>query len=301
MAKKKTDKAKKEVSIETDAEENGSENKDAVENTHEDDSEITTILDPEKEDRGFWSALALAAVLAFCFRIFLYQPFNIPSSSMYPNLLIGDYLFVSKLSYGYSRFSFPDFLHVDFRGRVFEKQPERGDIAVFRQPYERGIDYIKRIIGLPGDTVQMRSGELYINGERVPRTFIDIREHDDEGVIETFSKYETTLPNGVTHYIYEKSDDEYYDNTPLFTVPDGHYFFMGDSRDASLDSRSDRVGMIPADHLIGRATIIFFSTAGIGDSCPVREGFFAHPRMLGCIVYNGVKNIRYRRIFRHIR
>lgn len=254
-----------------------------------------------QEDYGILPVLVIAALIALCFRIFVFQPFNIPSGSMYPNLLVGDYLFVSKFSYGYSRYSFPDWLFVDFKGRVFEKEPERGDIAVFRQPRQMHVDYIKRIIGLPGDTVQMREGLLYLNGEIVPREFLGTEERGENGVTDVYSKYEETLPNGVKHYIYEKSDWEFYDDTIEYEVPDGHYFVMGDNRDGSLDSRAtDKVGLVPKENLIGKAKLLFFSTEGIGDACPLGDGFFRYPKNLGCLIWYGVKNIRYSRMFRPV-
>lgn len=254
-----------------------------------------------EEDYGILPVLIVAALIAFCFRIFVFQPFNIPSGSMYPNLLVGDYLFVSKFSYGYSRYSFPDLLFVDFKGRVFEKEPERGDIAVFRQPRQMHVDYIKRIIGLPGDKIQMREGLLYINDEIVPREFLNTEERGENGMLDVYSKYEETLPNGVKHYIYEKSDWEFYDDTREYEVPEGHYFVMGDNRDGSLDSRAtDKVGLVPKENLIGKAQLLFFSTEGIGNACPLGDGFFRYPQNLGCLVWHGVKNIRYSRMFRPV-
>lgn len=272
----------------------------------EDDEDGDTGQDKDdrketQEDYGILPVLVIAALIALCFRIFVFQPFNIPSGSMYPNLLVGDYLFVSKFSYGYSRYSFPDWLFVDFKGRVFEKEPERGDIAVFRQPRQMHVDYIKRIIGLPGDKVQMREGLLYLNGEIVPREFLGTEERGENGMMDVYSKYEETLPNGVKHYIYEKSDWEFYDDTIEYEVPDGHYFVMGDNRDGSLDSRAtDKVGLVPKENLIGKAKLLFFSTEGIGDACPLGDGFFRYPKNLGCLIWHGVKNIRYSRMFRPV-
>lgn len=254
-----------------------------------------------QEDYGILPVLIVAALIAFCFRIFVFQPFNIPSGSMYPNLLVGDYLFVSKYSYGYSRYSFPDWLFVEFDGRVLEKEPQRGDVAVFRQPRQLHVDYIKRIIGLPGDKVQMREGLLYINDEIVPRKFLNTEERGENGIMDVYSRYEETLPGGVKHDIYEKSDWEFYDDTREYEVPDGHYFVMGDNRDGSLDSRAtEKVGLVPKDNLIGKAQILFFSTEGIGNACPLGDGFFRYPQNLGCLIWHGVKNIRYSRMFRSV-
>ena len=199
-----------------------------------------------------------AVLIAMVVRTFAYEPFNIPSKSMVPTLLVGDYLFVSKLSYGYSRYSLPFGLPL-FEGRIWEDQPERGDVAVFKLPSDNSTDYIKRVIGLPGDTVQMIGGILHINGQAVERERIaDYRDPDTNAV---YTQYIETLPNGVRHPILEEGDGRAYDETPPFKVPEGHYFMMGDNRDNSLDSRA-AVGFVPAENLIGRAEILFFSTDG---------------------------------------
>jgi len=261
-------------------------------------NDATDEQEPVQEDYGLIPVLIVAALIAFCFRIFIFQPFNIPSGSMYPNLLVGDYLFVSKYSYGYSRYSFPDWLFVDFDGRVMDTPPTRGDVVVFRQPKELYVDYIKRIIGLPGDKIQMREGILYINDKVVPREFLNVEERVEEGQNEVYSKYEETLPNGVKHFIYEKSDWEFYDDTREYEIPEGHYFVMGDNRDGSLDSRAtDKLGPIPEDNLIGKARVLFFSTEGIGDACPLDDSFFRYPKNLACMIWHGTKNIRYNRLF----
>lgn len=215
-----------------------------------------------------WSELLrtglFAVLIALCVRTLIFEPFNIPSGSMKPTLLVGDYLYVSKYSYGYSMYSLP-FAPVPFKGRIDAKTPERGDVVVYKLPTNTRIDYIKRVVGLPGDTIQMIGGRLYINGERVPRKKIkDIQETDTIGAFFTTTTtthlYEETLPNGVVHYIYEESDNGPLDNTPLYTVPDGHYFMMGDNRDNSKDSRvMNHVGFVPFDNLVGRAERIFFS------------------------------------------
>jgi signal peptidase I len=179
---------------------------------------------------------------------------------MVPTLLIGDYLFVSKFSYGYSRYSLPFGIGL-FEGRIFADQPERGDVAVFKLPRDNRTDYIKRIIGLPGDTIQMRAGRLYINGELVERK--RIADFEPGGSGHPLRQYVETLPNGVSHPIIEMSDEGNLDDTAVYTVPPGHYFAMGDNRDNSLDSRVlSGVGYIPAANLIGRAEFLFFSTNG---------------------------------------
>lgn len=205
----------------------------------------------------------LAIFLALVIRTFAFEPFNIPSGSMLPTLLVGDYIFVSKYSYGYGEYSFP-FGVTDFEGRLFDAQPERGDVAVFRQPKNTNIDYIKRIVGLPGDRIQVIEGILHINGQPVMRTKDGIEQMENIfGRYADFAEYTETLPNGVAHKIIEVSDDQHLDNTDVFTVPADHYFAMGDNRDNSQDSRvMSQVGFIPKENLIGRAEFIFFSTDG---------------------------------------
>lgn len=211
--------------------------------------------------------VAYALLIAVTVRTFAYEPFNIPSGSMIPTLLVGDYLFVSKLSYGYSQYSFP-FGAIPFEGRVFEDRPERGDVAVFRQPTNTDVDYIKRIIGLPGDRIQMKLGVLHINGEPVQRKRAEDFVTDTGAVVR---QYIEVLPNGREHRIIEvMGDSGSADNTQEYVVPAGHYFAMGDNRDRSQDSRFLRdVGYVPAENLIGRAEFLFFS---IGDGFDIRFG-----------------------------
>lgn len=263
---------------------------------------IAATKPDERDEDDIFSlvrAMATAALIALCIRSFAFEPFNIPSGSLLPTLQIGDYLFVEKYSYGYSRYSFPLDM-MPFNGRIFESPVKRGDIAVFRQPKKTGIDYIKRIVGLPGDRIQVNGGILNINGKPVMRDFRNSETVNAEGSASLYKRYIETLPNGVQHYIYEISDSERLDNTPEYVVPPGHYFAMGDNRDSSLDSRvlAD-VGFIPAENLIGRAWFIFFSTAGIGDTC-AREGKFALAASLGCKLIEWPKAIRYSRIFKRI-
>ena len=189
------------------------------------------------------------------------MPFNIPSGSMVPTLLVGDYLFVSKASYGYSRYSFPMNI-APFGGRIFADAPKRGDVAVFRQPTEPAISYIKRVVGLPGDRIQVRGGLLNINDVTVERTYLGRATASNGFLTINFKVYRETLPNGSTYLIQERSDDDAYDNTAVFHVPDGHYFMMGDNRDNSRDSRTASVGMVPFNNLIGRAERLFFSHNG---------------------------------------
>ena len=204
-----------------------------------------------------------AVLIALTVRTFAYEPFSIPSGSMIPTLLVGDYLFVSKLSYGYSRYSLPLSLPL-IPGRIFASEPERGDVVVFKLPTDNKTDYIKRLVGLPGDRIQVIGGILHINGAAVKRELVD--EHtvsDRYGSVRRYYRYLETLPNGREHYIFELSDDSHFDNTILYTVPEGHYFAMGDNRDSSSDSRRLReVGYVPLRNLVGRADFIFFSVDG---------------------------------------
>lgn len=213
----------------------------------------------KKEIRGFAVAFAIAMII----RTFLYQPFNIPSGSMIPTLLVGDYLFVNKFTYGYSRHSFPFGLPI-FKGRVYDHAPKQGEVVVFFNPKHDNLDYIKRLIGLPGDRVQVKDGILYINDKPVTLERIeDYHTVDKDGRLAVIPQYIETLPNGVKHRILKSAPfgQGRLDNTEVFVVPEGHYFMMGDNRDGSSDSRvMSTVGFIPFENLIGRAEILFFST-----------------------------------------
>jgi len=218
----------------------------------------------------FWETVrvvVIALLLAFLVRIFLYQPFNIPSGSMKPTLLIGDYLFVSKFSYGYSQYSFP-FGLASFDGRFLSSKPERGDVAVFKLPRDNNSDYIKRIVGLPGDRIQVIDGVLYINGDAVERERLsDFTLDLGRGRTREVRRYRETLPNGVSYQTLDVSSNRPGDNTDVFVVPAGHYFMMGDNRDNSSDSRffgARGVGFVPTENLIGRAEITFFSVSPDG-------------------------------------
>ncbi len=182
---------------------------------------------------------------------------------MVPTLLVGDYLFVSKFSYGYSRYSMPLGLPL-FSGRVFFNEPQRGDVVVFKLPRDPSIDFIKRIVGLPGDKLQMKDGVLNINGQPVKRDRIGTYFYSENDVTSTYTEYVETLPNGYQHDIIQISDEGPLDNTGVFSVPPGSYFMMGDNRDNSADSRDpdSGVGFVPAENLVGRAQFLFFSTDG---------------------------------------
>ena len=203
--------------------------------------------------------IVYAGLIAIGIRTFLVEPFNIPSGSMEPTLLVGDFLFVSKFSYGYSRYSFP-FGPPLFSGRIPDLKPHQGDVAVFKLPRDGSTDYIKRIIGLPGDTVQMRGGVLFINNKEALRRTDGTFTADIGGVPVVLRRYIETLPDGVQHAILKADDTSWANNTPEFHVPQGYLFAMGDNRDDSLDSRfQDQVGFVPIENLVGRAEFIFFS------------------------------------------
>lgn len=224
-----------------------------------------------------FKTVVFALAIALGVRTFAFEPFNIPSGSMIPTLLVGDYLFVSKFSYGYSRYSFPLGL-VPFSGRFLEDAPERGDVAVFRLPTDTKVDYIKRVIGLPGDTIQLRQGILHINGKPVERRRLDdYIVNKGTAAEKRVRQYEETLPNGVSHTIIELAGDTgYLDNTPVYTVPAGHYFMMGDNRDGSQDSRVlNEVGFVPVENMIGRADRLFFSHDGSAEIWEIWKWPFA--------------------------
>ena len=216
----------------------------------------------ENKKEGGWvetlRTIIYALLIAFFVRTLAYQPFNIPSGSMIPTLLVGDYLFVSKFSYGYSRYALPLGLGF-FSGRILSRAPERGDIAVFRQPPINRVDFIKRIVGVPGDRIQMKGGVLHLNGKAVEKRRIeDFIDSEGPGRTQRIPQYIETLPNGPSYTVRESHGDDWrVDNTPEFIVPQGQYFAMGDNRDDSNDSRS--WGFVPAENLIGRAEILFFS------------------------------------------
>ncbi|HEX5378676.1 MAG TPA: signal peptidase I [Phenylobacterium sp.] len=209
-----------------------------------------------------FKTVVYALLIALVLRVIFFQPFTIPSASMDPTLLEGDYIIVSKFSYGYSRNSIP-FSPPLFSGRVMERQPDRGDIVVFKLPRDGHTDYIKRLIGLPGDRIQVKGGVLYINGAAVPRKPLPSTMVDSGyGFTRNVERFEETLPNGKHYVTYDFGPDGEVDNTGVFVVPENHYFFMGDNRDNSLDSRVPSeigVGYVPAENLVGKAQLIMLS------------------------------------------
>lgn len=239
-----------------------------------------------KEGKELFFALVWALLVAGIVRTFVFEPFTIPSGSMIPTLLVGDYIYVDKNSYGYSRWSFPWGLP-PFSGRLFFSEPKKGDIIVFKAPKESDNKfYIKRLVGNPGDTIQMKEGQLYINGKKLPLTNIGPYTYIDETTGKEFhmQKFLEILPNGVEHHIIKgiAFGQGHYDNTIEYYLPEKHYFMMGDNRDFSADSRSRfTMGDIPEDRLVGKALFIFFSTTAKWYQ-----------------VFRWISGIRYERIFK---
>ncbi|MEO8115254.1 MAG: signal peptidase I [Phenylobacterium sp.] len=204
-----------------------------------------------------------ALLIALFLRVLFFQPFTIPSASMEPNLYEGDYIIVSKFSYGYSHHSVP-FSPPLFSGRILERAPQRGDVVVFKLPSNIHVDYVKRVIGLPGDRIQVKQGLLYINDVQVPRKPLGvIKEDSGYGFVRDVARYEETLPGGKTYITNDFGTDGELDNTTVFVVPEHDYFMMGDNRDNSSDSRvapeAGGVGFVPAENLVGKAQIILLS------------------------------------------
>ncbi len=241
---------------------------------------VTMLMFARIQGFGFWRTVAgfalgylfvaaLALLFAAWVRAFLFQPFNIPAASMKPTLLVGDYFFVSKFSYGYSHYSLP-MSPPWFSGRVFANEPRRGDVVVFRLPKDDSTDYVKRIVGLPGDRIQMIDGQLNINGELVKRERLaDFVETDERGLATRTKRWRLTLPNGVSYEVLDLVDNGFLDNTQVYIVPTGYYFMLGDNLDNSSDSRVlSQVGYVPFENLIGRAEMIYLSVDRTSPSHP---------------------------------
>ena len=215
----------------------------------------------EKKKNNFYSnvkSVSLAVFIALLIRSFIAEPFNIPSGSMKPNLLVGDFIFVSKWSYGYSKYSLPFSLPL-IPKKIFPKFPNRGDIVVFKTPEDNRTDYIKRVIGLPGDKIRIVNGEIKLNGSFIVRKKMnDFVDNDKKASMKRVRKYKE-FHNQLTYEVLDIMDNGIADNTELFQVPEEHFFVMGDNRDNSQDSRFKNVGFIPFDNLVGKARFVFFS------------------------------------------
>ena len=238
---------------------------------------------PAKKEDSFLVFLVKLVLIVGIFRSFIFSPFNIPSESMQPGLVDGDYLLAAKWPYGVSHFSLPFSLPLLPEHRLFATQPKRGDIAIFKAPPSNDVDYIKRVIGLPGDTIQMKGGVLQINGKAVPKVRIaDFevavsanthcylpqfeRVKPDGSHVCHYPRYHETLPEGKGYNVLDLGSTPQ-DDTPPVVVPEASLFMMGDNRDNSLDSRfpaipNEGIGLVPQDNLVGRATVMMFSTDG---------------------------------------
>ena len=227
-----------------------------------------------------WKAIVILILLIpilwsppFLFRFFLFQPFSIPSTSMMPTLMIGDYVFVAKYAYGYGRYSFP---YSPLSGRIFASEPARGDVVVFRTPKDTSVDYIKRVVGLPGDRIQIQQGQLILNDRAVTR--VPLKDVSAGSACGTdghakVKRWRETLPNGASYVTYDCIDNGFYDNTNVYTVPAGHFFVLGDNRDNSTDSRAaGAIGFVPMDNLVGKAVRIFWSLDDEGELRTDRMG-----------------------------
>ena len=239
------------------------DDREDVEDRDDDDDHGDDKKSAKEETIEIAKTIFYALLIALVLRVLLFQPFTIPSASMEPNLYEGDYIIVSKWDYGYSRHSIPLSPGI-FHGRLFGSQPQRGDIAVFKLPRDNKTDYIKRVIGLPGDRIQMRNNLLYINDKPVTDVIRGPISVDTGGGLErTATAITETLPGGKQITIQDFSAEGYLDNTGVYTVPPGHYFMMGDNRDNSIDSRvaadQNGVDLVPAENLVGKANIILFS------------------------------------------
>lgn len=261
----------------------------AVEGHSADDDGLADILTAEEERAAgekWWDIvwfLTCIVVMALIERTLFFQPYNIPSASMASTLEVGDYLFVEKFAYGYSKYALPWGQALPSFGRVLAHSPRRGDVVVFVPPNDPSTVYIKRVVGLPGDRIRMTGGVLYVNEQPVPKDRVaDYRPDGDLPV----ARYRETLPGGASYDVLDAIADGPEDNTDSYTVPDGHYFMMGDNRDDSNDSRMD-VGFVPYENLVGKAQFRFFS---IDDKKTQWWAFWTWPRA-----------IRFERLFTRIR
>lgn len=210
---------------------------------------------------GSFGGIVAAVAAALFIRITIFEPYTIPSGSMLPTMLIGDYLYVHKSGYGISKYSFPFYYPSFLKGRYFASLPKRGDVVVFKVPYDTDTNYIKRLIGLPGDRVQVKKGILYINGKPIPQKRVeDFEERAASGRIRRLPRFIETLPNGKSYPILRDGLDglQHFDNTQEFVVPEGHYFMLGDNRNHSGDSRG-RLGFIPFEKFVGPAKMVLLS------------------------------------------
>jgi len=233
---------------------------------------------------GNLKSIFIAIFIALLIRSFIFEPFNIPSGSMKPNLLVGDFIFVSKYSYGFSKHSLPFSIPL-IPGKIFSDTPERGDVVVFKTPENNRTDYIKRVIGLPGDKIEIKNGIIFINGSEILRKklndFIDTDNKTSNKRVRMYNEYFFNKEIN----ILDITDNGIADNTQLFNVPENHFFVMGDNRDNSQDSRFiSTVGFIPYENLVGKAQFIFFS--------------LENARFLQ--IWKWPNSIRYERIFQKI-
>lgn len=245
---------------------------------------MTTLQDTirPRAKSSEWKAIVILIVLVpvlwspvILFRYVLFQPFNIPSSSMTPTLVVGDFVFAAKYAYGYGRYSVP-FAPSFITGRFLAADPAYGDVVVFTTPKDTTVDYIKRVVGLPGDRIQMRQGQLFINDTPVARVALkDVAAGPACGgdVGTRVKRWRETLPNGASYITYDCVDNGFLDNTPVYTVPPGHFFALGDNRDNSTDSRMmSAIGFVPMDNLVGKVTRIFWSLDSRGELRAERLG-----------------------------